>query len=87
MGRFLVTNLLKLDHEYGATAAVNNGNVTKQTITAPTVGEGGREWRLLGGARFWAAGRPTSAAGLRTSCGKFAIAAKILGESAFGVLT
>ncbi|MBV6496997.1 MAG: hypothetical protein DYH05_08735 [Acidobacteria bacterium ACB1] len=31
-------NLLKLDYEYGATAAVNNGNVTKQTITVPTVG-------------------------------------------------
>ena len=31
------TNLLKLDYEYGATAAVNNGNVTKQTITVPTV--------------------------------------------------
>ena len=33
------TNLLKLDYEYGATAAVNNGNVTKQTITVPTVGQ------------------------------------------------
>ncbi len=33
------TNLLKLDYEYGATAAVNNGNVTKQTITFPTVGQ------------------------------------------------
>ncbi|MBK9438859.1 MAG: hypothetical protein IPN51_12925 [Chloracidobacterium sp.] len=26
---------MKLDYEYGATAAVNNGNVTKQTITVP----------------------------------------------------
>lgn len=26
---------MKLDHEYGATAAVNNGNVTKQAITVP----------------------------------------------------
>ncbi len=33
------TNLLKLDYEYGATAAVNNGNVTKQMITVPTVGQ------------------------------------------------
>ena len=33
------TNLLKLDYVYGATAAVNNGNVTKQTITVPTVGQ------------------------------------------------
>ncbi|QQS32776.1 MAG: RHS repeat-associated core domain-containing protein [Acidobacteriota bacterium] len=32
------TNLLKLDYEYGATASVNNGNITKQTITVPTVG-------------------------------------------------
>ena len=29
------TGSLKLDYEYGATAAVNNGNVTKQTITVP----------------------------------------------------
>ncbi|QQS32772.1 MAG: hypothetical protein IPM50_14125 [Acidobacteriota bacterium] len=29
---------MKLDHEYGATATVNNGNITKQTITVPTVG-------------------------------------------------
>ena len=29
------TSSLKLDYEYGATAAVNNGNVTKQTITVP----------------------------------------------------
>jgi hypothetical protein len=33
------TNLLQLVYEYGATAAVNNGNVTKQTITVPTVGQ------------------------------------------------
>ncbi|MFN6963476.1 MAG: RHS repeat domain-containing protein [Pyrinomonadaceae bacterium] len=33
----VATNLLKLDYEYGAVAAVNNGNVTKQTITVPTV--------------------------------------------------
>ena len=32
------TDLLKLNYEYGATAAVNNGNVTKQTIAVPTVG-------------------------------------------------
>ena len=31
-------NLLKLNFEYGATDAENNGNVTKQTITVPTVG-------------------------------------------------
>ncbi len=30
-------NLLKLDYEYGATASVNNGNVTKQTNTLPGV--------------------------------------------------
>ena len=30
-------NLLKLEYEYGATASVNNGNVTKQTITVPGV--------------------------------------------------
>ena len=30
-------NVLKLDYEYG-TAGVNNGNITKQTITVPTVG-------------------------------------------------
>jgi RHS repeat-associated protein len=29
------TGSLKLDYEYGATATVNNGNVTKQTITVP----------------------------------------------------
>src|SRR5690606_33448082 len=33
------TNLLKLDYEYGATAAVNNGNITKQTIIVPTIGQ------------------------------------------------
>src|SRR5690606_11863810 len=33
------TNLLQLAYEYGATVAVNNGNVTKQTITVPTVGQ------------------------------------------------
>jgi len=27
--------LLKLEYEYGSTAAVNNGNITKQTITVP----------------------------------------------------
>ncbi|MGD9562517.1 MAG: hypothetical protein AB7F88_09895 [Pyrinomonadaceae bacterium] len=32
------TGLLDLDYEYGSTASVNNGNVTKQTITVPTVG-------------------------------------------------
>ena len=32
-------NLLKLDYEYGATASANNGNVTKQTINVPTVGQ------------------------------------------------
>jgi hypothetical protein len=32
------TNLLDLDYEYGGPAAVNNGNVTKQTITVPIVG-------------------------------------------------
>ena len=32
------TNLLKLDYEYGASDSVNNGNITKQTITVPTVG-------------------------------------------------
>jgi RHS repeat-associated protein len=32
------TNLLKLDYEYGTTASANNGNVTKQTITVPSVG-------------------------------------------------
>ena len=31
------TDKLKLDYEYGA-AGVNNGNITKQTITVPTVG-------------------------------------------------
>jgi hypothetical protein len=29
---------LRLDYEYGATASVNNGNITKQTISVPTVG-------------------------------------------------
>ena len=29
--------LLKLEYEYGTTASVNNGNVTKQTITLPGV--------------------------------------------------
>ncbi len=33
------TNLLKLHYEYGATASVNNGNITKQTISVPTVGQ------------------------------------------------
>ncbi|MGD9563001.1 MAG: hypothetical protein AB7F88_12620 [Pyrinomonadaceae bacterium] len=32
------TGLLDLDYEYGSTASVNNGNVTKQTITVPAVG-------------------------------------------------
>jgi RHS repeat-associated protein len=31
-------NLLKLNFDYGTTAAENNGNVTKQTITVPTIG-------------------------------------------------
>ncbi len=31
-------NLLKLSFEYGTTDAENNGNVTKQTITVPTIG-------------------------------------------------
>ena len=31
-------NLLKLNFEYGATESENNGNVTKQTITVPTIG-------------------------------------------------
>jgi hypothetical protein len=30
-------NLLKLEYEYGSTTSVNNGNVTKQTITVPSV--------------------------------------------------
>lgn len=30
-------NKLKLDYEYGATASVNNGNITKQKITVPGV--------------------------------------------------
>ena len=33
------TNLLDLDYGYGATASVNNGNITKQTISVPTVGQ------------------------------------------------
>ena len=33
------TNLLKLHYEYGATASVNNGNITKHTISVPTVGQ------------------------------------------------
>lgn len=32
-------NLLKLEYEYGATASVNNGNITKQTITVPDVAQ------------------------------------------------
>jgi RHS repeat-associated protein len=32
-------NLLKLQYEYGSTASVNNGNVTKQTITVPGVAQ------------------------------------------------
>ncbi|MDI1241686.1 MAG: hypothetical protein PSX80_07170 [bacterium] len=32
-------NLLKLEYEYGATASVNNGNVTKQTIIVPGVAQ------------------------------------------------
>ena len=33
------TDLLDLDYEYGTTASVNNGNVTKQTITVPRTGQ------------------------------------------------